>query len=110
MIPVSKVVCILACGFILGVAQEYAGAETGNHTNGDAGIRMGGQAGQPYYQMKPQHPSTPAENHLKSVRIGGQAGEPYDQMKPQHPSTSPESHQKSARIGGQAGEEYGLSN
>ncbi len=106
MIPVSKVMCILACGFILGVAQEYASAQAGNYTHGDTQARIGGQAGEPYPHAKHEHASIQAKeqaNGEAKARIGGQAGQPYDQMKPASSSTPAESHPKSARIGGQAG-------
>lgn len=112
MIPASKVVCMLACGFLLGIAQGNAIAQTGNHPNGDAEARIGGQAGQPYDQMTEQHASVQSRHRANGdakARMGGQAGQPYDHMKHQQPSPPAESHQKGdaeTRIGGQAGEGY----
>lgn len=80
MIPVSRAVCILAFGFILGVTQDYAYAQMGSHKSGDDGARIGGQAGLPYNHMNQSRPSTSAENRPtgeSNGRIGGQAGEGY---------------------------------
>ncbi len=64
----------------MGVAQKYAGAQTGNHTNGNAEARIDGQARQPYACMKPIHPSAPAGSYPTSdvhAPLAGQTGEGY---------------------------------
>ena len=105
MIAVSKIVCILACGFILGVGLSAQSTWAGDGTKVfHPPPRIGGQAGQPYDHLKPASVQ-PVERVERQAgeRIGGQAGQLYDHVKHEYASVQPEE-----RIGGQAGESYSL--
>lgn len=103
MISVSRIVCILACGFVLGVGLSSETVWAGDEmTISRSALRIGGQAGRPYDHVK--HEYAPV---LPEERIGGQAGLPYDH--PNHPQVQHEEGvegQAGARIGGQAGRPY----
>lgn len=74
MIAVSKVVCILSCGFVLGVSLSDQPTWAGDGM--EVSQRIGGQAGRPYEHVKHESESVKA-----GERIGGQAGRPYEQEK-----------------------------
>lgn len=105
MITVSKIVCFVACGFVLGVSLSDQTTWARDEIKVFHPVpRIGGQAGQPY-----DHPKVAVQPVKRIVgqpgeRIGGQAGRPYDHMKHEYESGL---HAR-ARIGGQAGESYDL--
>lgn len=103
MIAVSKIVCILACGFVLGVGLSDQTTWAGDETKVfRPAPRIGGQAGQPYDHLKPVSvQSVKRIEGQAGERIGGQAGRPYDHVKHEYASVQTEE-----RIGGQAGESY----
>lgn len=103
MMSVSKIVCILACGFVLAAGLSNQTTWAGDETKvSRSAQRIGGQAGRPYDHVKREYaPVLPEE------RIGGQAGQPSDHPNP--PQVQPEEGvegQAGARIGGQAGRPY----
>lgn len=105
MISLSKIVCILACGFVLGVGLAYQTTWAGDGMKTSRSTpRIGGQAGESYDHAKHEHESLQAREEIKGhpgERIGGQAGRPYEHMKHEY-----ESAHAAERIGGQAGEPY----
>lgn len=106
MIAVTKIVYILACGFILsmGLSHQTTWAKDGMEASRSV-LRIGGQAGQPYGHVKSEYGSFQLRERIQGPpgeRIGGQAGRPYDRVKHDYES---DLHAR-ARIGGQAGESY----
>jgi len=105
MIAVTKIVCALACGFMLSVGLSYqtTWAKDGMEASRFAS-RIGGQAGQPYGHVKHNRPSAqakePRDEH-PGQRTGGQAGRPYDHIKHEY-----EPIEAKGRIGGNAGASY----
>jgi hypothetical protein len=103
MKTVVRIVCTVACGFVLAVGlldqTTWAGDETRVSRSAE---RIGGQAGRPYEHVKQEFASVQTEE-----RIGGQAGQPYDHPLPAEvqPEEGVEG-QAGARIGGQAGRPY----
>jgi hypothetical protein len=95
MMPISKAVCIISCGILLGLGLSGNAALAAHDMKaGHSGERIGGQAGLGYEQ------GTRASMHAQAgERIGGQAGLGYQQ-----PKSEPVHHARPGeRIGGQAG-------
>ncbi|MDF0668524.1 MAG: hypothetical protein P0119_20945 [Nitrospira sp.] len=103
MKAVAKMVCTVACGFVLTVGLSDQTTWAGDETNvSRSAQRIGGQAGLPYDHVKQEFAPVQAEE-----RIGGQAGQPYDH--PEQAQVQAEEGvegQAGARIGGQAGRPY----
>ncbi len=105
MIRQFKVVCMLACGFVLSVGLSQQTTWAGDEMNGSySAARIGGQAGQSYNHVTHEHGSSQSKVRLArrlGERIGGQAGQPYDHIvhtyKPIYAT---------GRIGGRAGASY----
>lgn len=105
MIRNSKIVYILACGFVLGIGLSHQPTWAGEETKTPhSESRIGGQAGQPYEQVIYKDEFSQMKERLHrhpGERIGGQAGHPYDHIRHDYEST----HAK-GRVGGEAGESY----
>lgn len=103
MQAIARIVCTVACGFVLAAGLSNQTTWAGDETRvSRSAQRIGGQAGRPYDHVK--HEYAPV---LPEERIGGQAGQPYDHPNP--PQVQPEEGvegQAGARIGGQAGRPY----
>lgn len=91
MITVSRIICMLACGFVLsiGLSDQTIWAKDGM-TDSDFTSRLGGQAGQPYGQVTHNDGSAQSKERLDSrpgERLGGQAGRAYDHVKHEYEPT-----------------------
>ena len=94
MAPISKVVCVISCGILLGLGLSGNAALAAHEMRaGQSGERIGGQAGLGYEQVKGEPVRAQA-----GERIGGQAGLGYEQVKSEVIHAQP-----GERIGGQAG-------
>jgi len=105
MISASKLVCLLACGFVMsvGLSSQPAWAE---HEPKDSlsASRIGGQSGQPYEHATHQDGSAQPKVRLDrhpGERIGGMDGRPYDHLKRKY-----EAVPETGRIGGDQGNTY----
>ncbi|OYT20636.1 MAG: hypothetical protein CCU26_05500 [Nitrospira sp. UW-LDO-01] len=105
MITVSRIICMLVCGFVLsiGLSDQTTWAKDGM-TDSYFTSRLGGQAGQPYGQVTHNDGSAQSKERLDrrpGERLGGQAGRAYDHVKHEY-----EPIPVQGRIGGEAGESY----
>jgi hypothetical protein len=108
MITVFKLICILACGVVLGVGMsaQTAWAEDDGMNSSRSTPRIGGQDGQPYDHATHKDGLTQTkgrQDRHPGERIGGQDGRPYDHEKHEY-----EPDHAKGRIGGQSGESSGL--
>lgn len=94
MTPISKGICIISCGILLGLGLSGNAALAAHEMKtGQSGERIGGHAGVAYEQGKREPVRAQA-----GERIGGQAGLGSQQTK-----SEPVHAQPGERIGGQAG-------
>jgi hypothetical protein len=96
MVAIPKIVGVMSCGFLLclGLSGNAVSA-TVEMKAGQAGERIGGQAGRGYEQVKQKRVVATQAGE----RIGGQAGHEYEQVKREHVVAT----HSGGRIGGQAG-------
>ena len=99
MRAIPKIVGVMSCGVLLclGLSGNVASAADVMKA-GQAGERIGGQAGRGYEPVKQEHMAVIQAGE----RIGGQAGRGYEPVKQEHMAVI----QAGERIGGQAGREY----
>ena len=99
MVPTSKIIGVMSCGVVLGLALMSGNTVSTAEVlkDGRFGERIGGQAGRGHEQAKQQGITAPRSGE----RIGGQAGRGYEQEKKEHVTAH-----AGERIGGQAGQAY----